>query len=441
MGITLSANTNQFIGDLISPNGTTFSAGTTELLTPNGDFTMEDLRTSLDLKSKITSGDVRLFSNTNEIVSIDNIGINVIESFGGKINQNLVLSGSLSADTLYGDGSNLSGVSNSDIYVTGGTYNDNTDNLELLRGDDTQLTISLSALTSQSANYFNAYDGSGGTLGTVTNTWVDVPMDVQRKNDVDYSHNTTVNNEEVTIQTDGVYLLIGTISCEGSASNSRSQVQTRLMHDDGSGYAQVDGTQGQIYVRQNLFGGSATFVAPLTLSINDKVKMQFRRTNGTSTINLQSGGSSLTIINIKGPKGERGETGSATGITNDIQSVYVTGTTSTVSTSPVDLNGITLTTKNLGGPATYNINFTASRSNSVSNNINYFYITVDGVRVSKTRVRSFSNEIHSVSLSADVENVTNNTIIKIEYDASGGGVHTVYERTLSINGILDSNVV
>jgi len=485
MGLILSASTNQFIGDLIPPSGTTFSAGTTQLLTPDGAFTMEDLRASVELQNKLTSGDVRIFSNTNEVFKVANLGINFVESFGGKINQDIELSGVLSANTIYGDGSNLSGVIGDtgpqgpqgvsgdtgpqgpqgvsgdtgpqgpqgdtgpqgpqgpsvNTFVTGGTYDSVSEVLGLVRNDSIAIGVSLSALTSQNVNYFNAYDGVGGTLANTSNNWVDVPLTNEKFNGDDYSHDTSVNNQEVVIETDGTYLVFGVVSTEVQNSNSRSQAESRLVLDNGGGYNLVGGTIGQMYNRTNQFGATASFVTPLDLVSGDKLKIQYRRTNGTAPIELQADGSSLTIVNIKGPKGDKGDTGSTSGITNDIQSVYSTGITSTVSVTPVDLTNMSLTTNNLGGLGTYKIDFSASRANSTSGSLNFFYITVDGIRVSQKRVSTFSNEIHTISLSSVVTGLANNKIIKIEYDSSGGGTHTVYERTLLINGILDDNVI
>jgi len=49
MGIILSAITTQFISDLILPSGTTFTIGTeTELISPDANFTLEEVRSSSD---------------------------------------------------------------------------------------------------------------------------------------------------------------------------------------------------------------------------------------------------------------------------------------------------------------------------------------------------------------------------------------------------------
>lgn len=290
-------------------------------------------------------------------------------------------------------------------------------------------------------NYFNAYDNIGGTSANVTGIWVDIPLNTQRFADVDFTHSTITNNQEVTINTDGTYLVMGLTSTIGGVGNNRSEAQSRLMLNTGSGFVQVNGTIGEMYVRQRDYGSTASFVTPLTLSAGDKLKMQFRRTQGGTSVQLVGGASSLTIVNIKGPKGDKGDTGTSTGLTVDRQAVQLTGSTTTTSTTPVDLNGMSITTKNLGGPASYLINFSCSRGNTVSNVINNFYINVDGVRIRNAITRTFSNEIHIVSLTAIADNITSGTVIKIEYDAEGGGSHTVFNRSLTIDGTLDANII
>jgi len=86
---------------------------------------------SVDLTS-IVSGDTNTYTtgftyNNNRLVISQNNGIPDIEVYinefsGLTINGNLNVINSISATTYYGDGSNLTGISSSDNYVTGGTY-------------------------------------------------------------------------------------------------------------------------------------------------------------------------------------------------------------------------------------------------------------------------------------------------------------------------------
>ena len=81
-----------------------------------------------------------------------------------EVNGNTNIIGSLSATTLYGDGSNLTGVSTEDNYVTGGTYNSITEELEFVGTNvATTFNVDVSALLDDT-NTFT----TGATLnGTV----------------------------------------------------------------------------------------------------------------------------------------------------------------------------------------------------------------------------------------------------------------------------------
>lgn len=336
-------------------------------------------------------------------------------------------------------------TANADTYVTGGTYVSSAETLTLARNDDADVDISLTALTQQTVNYFNGYDNAGGTLATSTGVWVDVPLDSQRQLGSNYTHSTITDNEEVTINESGTYLVIGNVSTEGT-SGSRTQAQCRLAADTGGGYQQVDGTVCEMYLRNDNYGASGGFSAVLDLNVRNKVKLQFQRSGpGTTGVELQPNGSSLTIVNIKGPKGDKGDTGSTTGLTHDRQSISVTASTSTVSPTLVDLADMTLTTKDLGGPATYTIYFDCTRSNTTNVSLNNFNILVDGsvVRTKVARTLDFftPNELWDFTMNAVVTGVTSGSIIKIQYDSNGGGTHTINDRNLMIDGILDANVV
>jgi len=290
------------------------------------------------------------------------------------------------------------------------------------------------------ASFFDGYDSSGG-LTTVTNVWsAPIPLDSQRKTSSEFSHNISVNNSEVTINETSTYFVLGRVTTQATASTSRTEGECRLELFTGSTWDSVPGTTADMYLRQTSYGATGVFYAALDLEAGWKLRMNMRRVLGNANMTAQAEGSSLSIVKFQGPKGEKGDTGTSTGITHDRQEVYLTASTNTTSATPVDLDGMSITTKDLGGGATYDISFTASRSNSTSNVLNFFYITVDGVIVSQKRISTFSNEIHTAVVLAKVEGINSGTLIKVQYDAQAGGTHTVYERTLSIDGILDDNV-
>ena len=100
------------------------------------------------------------------------------------VDGNAKVTGSLSATTFYGDGSNLTGISTDNFYVSGGTYNSGTDDINFV-GNSTETTfdVDLSSLVSSvsgdtfvvsgnanaATSQLTFTNNSGGTF-TVTNS-------------------------------------------------------------------------------------------------------------------------------------------------------------------------------------------------------------------------------------------------------------------------------
>jgi hypothetical protein len=78
----------------------------------------------------------------------------------------MTFNGPVYATTYYGDGSNLSGISTTDIYTTGGTYDNNTQLITFDRNDNLTYTVDLSALN------LNDTFVTGGTYNNSTGTAV-----------------------------------------------------------------------------------------------------------------------------------------------------------------------------------------------------------------------------------------------------------------------------
>lgn len=149
MGIILSAVTTQTISDLPLGIGSTYISGTTtNLLSPDGGFTLEDMRKSIDLQSKIDSGDIILTSDNDTIVNVNTLGINFFNTYGGTLNGDIMVNGIVSSPvfsggTFYGDGSGISGLSQSDKFVTGFTLT-NSDLVIERNGGLSTLSVELS---------------------------------------------------------------------------------------------------------------------------------------------------------------------------------------------------------------------------------------------------------------------------------------------------------
>jgi len=493
MGIILSAITTQLISDLIEPNGTIFSAGTsTELISPDGNFTIDEVRASLDLQSSVDSGDIILSSDGDLIINVNTVGINYIAAYNGVINSdvtivgnvtastasfgvilsggtdlesvitastaqnsskiqdglntftggtilnptvnisggsfdNISISGSslfnaLSATTIYSGSTDLSDVFASKIHthnisdinnlqgildskanlsgatfiggvyaptLSGGTiYSGGTDLEDVIisliptggtsditrvqdglntftGGTDNNPTVNISggsfdnisvsgdslfnilsattiysggtylediidsiideSLSGLSTSYFDAYDGVGGTTTTSTAWVATVPLNEERKTDLNFSHDVIVDSDEVTINSDFTYLVLGRVSIKGTGSTSRTQAECRLEINTGSTWQEVDGTLSEMYIRQTGFGATGSFFVSLDLKEGYKLRIGFRRGQGGGTLQLQANGSSLNIVKIQGPRGLKGDSGSLE--TQNFTDLYITGTT------------------------------------------------------------------------------------------------------------------
>ena len=155
--------------------------------------------------------------------------------------------------------------------------------------------------------YFDAYDSSGGT--TVGTSWTDIPLGTVRKINTEFfSHSS--GSSEVIIKKTGTYIIIARVTTTITTGTSRTDSSMRVVKDDGAGYAAVPGTTAVMYNRTNNLGeNTGTVALVLDLEANDRIKIQTKRDNGSSTLALLAEGSSLTIFTTKGPKGDRGEDG------------------------------------------------------------------------------------------------------------------------------------
>jgi hypothetical protein len=121
---------------------------------------------------------------TNEIISCSGdtyieLGTSVIRFVG-----DASFTGALSATTYYGDGSNLTGISFQDVYVTGGTYNTNTGIATFT--NNTGGTFTISGFSTSTATSFTGGTVTGATQFTngvsantfSATTYLGLPIDV-----------------------------------------------------------------------------------------------------------------------------------------------------------------------------------------------------------------------------------------------------------------------
>ena len=138
--------------------------------------------------------------------------------------------------------------------------------------------------------YIDVYSTSTNTFAS---SYIDVPLNVERHKDSDFTH--AANSAEITVNTTDTYEIIMRISVD-VASSSRTSSISRLMLDTGSGYAEVAGSFAYGYHRTTSQGESTMFSSIiLALDSGDKVKMQVKREDGSGTLQLISGASGISI--------------------------------------------------------------------------------------------------------------------------------------------------
>jgi hypothetical protein len=197
---------------------------------------------------------------------------------------------------------------------------------------------------SEATEYFDAYDAAGGT--DISSGWTDVPLDTERKKDAMFEH--TGSSAEVTFEATDTVAIFARVAVNVISGSSRSEAEMRMSIDTGSGYTEIAGMVSPSYARQLNYGGQAIAFAVVSVGWGDKIKIQARRTLGTSTINLRAGGSGLTIMRIRGQtgaQGPKGDTGSGSNITMERDTVTLASTPHSI----LDVVGDGVTFTDVGG--------------------------------------------------------------------------------------------
>lgn len=160
----------------------------------------------------------------------------------------------------------------------------------------------LTAVNATSANWqtpstgsvsrrFDAYYQTA-TETTVTSSWTDIPLHVNRWMDSDFSH--TAGSAEVTINTTDVYRVTCGVST-ASTTGTRTISQLQVCLDTGSGYDPIPGTIGYMYNRTTNVGyntTNASFI--MQLNAGDKLKIQALVLTG-SNVKVPTEGANMTI--------------------------------------------------------------------------------------------------------------------------------------------------
>tara|TARA_R110001599_G_scaffold287650_2_gene490239 strand:+ start:139 stop:783 length:645 start_codon:yes stop_codon:yes gene_type:complete len=128
----------------------------------------------------------------------------------------------------------------------------------------------------------------------------------------------------------------------------------------------------------------------------------------------------------------------------DLQSVTLINNVTTIATW-TDLAGMTLTTKDLGGPGTYNIYFSAVGVTPNNNTTTISYkLQRNGVDVPNQQndLRQYGLENSVANIICVLSAISSGDVFKIQWQRTGaGGTCNCDYRTLIIDGLLSSNII
>ena len=146
-----------------------------------------------------------------------------------------------------------------------------------------------------SSKKFDAYHDPVSET-SVNMSWTDVPLDVNRVIDSDFSH--TAGSAIVTINTSGYYMLTARCSTYVASGSTRTTTLAHLVLDTGSGYNEIEGSMGCMYNRLSTDGYSTCTISMIrSFNAGDKIKMQcIRITSGNAK--LYPNGCSITMLGV-----------------------------------------------------------------------------------------------------------------------------------------------
>jgi len=163
---------------------------------------------------------------------------------------------------------------------------------------------------------------------TMTTSWQDISMEVERSSNPIYLH--VSNSPEITVTQANRYLVIYNAGIQTTNANLRSQTEAKLVLNG----LDIKFSGSEIYNRnKNQGGGNSSRSFILDLDANDVIKLQARRQSGGNTQKTIPGQSSITIIKLAGKKGDKGDKGDQ-GIPGQGSSVIIKDSGTLISGGP-----------------------------------------------------------------------------------------------------------
>jgi hypothetical protein len=228
-------------------------------------FNRNDQLSAYTVNISSLTGDANTFitavtytSSANTITLTDNTNNNFnvyINSFSG-----LTVNGSLSATTLYGDGSNLTGISTQDTFVTGGTYSAST----LTFTNNTGGTFNVSGITTSTNISRTLFVDPNGNDSTAV------------KGDIFKPYANLYAAKSAATSGDTIYVLPGTWTYDNRTSNGNpynGQMETLVnLWKNNVNYYFSPGTK-VIFYNQTITGENMTLFKPQPTQSGDTVNV------------------------------------------------------------------------------------------------------------------------------------------------------------------------
>jgi hypothetical protein len=270
----------------------------------------------------------------------------------------MTFNGPVYATTYYGDGSNLSGISTTDIYTTGGTYDNNTQLITFDRNDNLTYTVDLSALnlndtfvtggtynnstgtavfTNNAGNTFNVSGFFTGGTDTFVTGFTFNPANYQL--DLAQSNNSNFNVD--------LSILASDVTITGGTYDSNNGTATF-----------TDNTGSSFNVTGFLTGFTDIYTTGATYDNNTQLITFDRNDNGTYTVDLSS-------LNVNDTFSTGGTVTQFASNNNNEQVVNITGNSGF---TPYNITGITDTF--ITGVTFDSLNYQLDIQNNNSTNFN-----------------------------------------------------------------------
>ena len=137
-------------------------------------------------------------------------------------------------------------------------------------------------------------------LAASSTTFADYTWNTNDEVDGAYTHSTSTNTQNVTIEEDGLYMVFFNAEFVGSSTANRTQMEVRMMRDAGGGFSEELGTRTTAYIaaQSGCTINAATYKGIHEFSADDIIKFQYRHNNLLGTVGFPLGLGTLAIVKL-----------------------------------------------------------------------------------------------------------------------------------------------